>query len=355
MVVWTTVLFTLRRSASEPVFTGQRQTPHDVAAWIPGTAAGAALAGRASQSERPGIARIPARAAMTLRIVIIPSRSTGGPLSFVLPLPGTVRHHYQAARHTRGARVCSCAPIEVTTAGSGRRCRTPAWARPGKPPALRAVPGSPPGPRQSCAGAGADRRSSAPRTPRCATIRRARAAAIPAGARPRRRTSRPAGGPGLASFPHARQYYERVFDKSREEPGIPAGVPAWLRARHAGAPGCFSGQPAGRAIARDRALTRALSWTMGGPDGSPPISARRCSIPGRRRPRTLPAVIRGTSRRVYYASRQEADLWEGTQEGPTAHSSTSLPVSTRLPARSSRPESGATGATSCLASTARSP
>src|SRR6266851_1693207 len=69
MVVTIAVLSTLKRSASEPVLTGHRHTPHEVAAGDIGVAA---LAGRASPSERTGI---PATAATSLRIMVIPLRS----------------------------------------------------------------------------------------------------------------------------------------------------------------------------------------------------------------------------------------------------------------------------------------
>src|SRR6266481_340415 len=69
MVVTIAVLSTLKRSASEPVLTGHRHTPHEVAAGDIGVAA---LAGRASPSERTGI---PAAAAANLRIMVIPLRS----------------------------------------------------------------------------------------------------------------------------------------------------------------------------------------------------------------------------------------------------------------------------------------
>src|SRR5258707_14159995 len=69
MFVTLAVLWTLNRPAREPVWTGHRHTPHEVAAGDIGVAA---LAGRASPSERTGI---PATAATSLCIMVIPLRS----------------------------------------------------------------------------------------------------------------------------------------------------------------------------------------------------------------------------------------------------------------------------------------
>jgi len=98
-------------------------------------------------------------------------------------------------------------------AGSSRRCRAPAAARPGRHRALRAGPGWPPGPRRPCAGAAADRRSPGPRTPTPASSRPARADPRPAGDRPGHRTSRPAA----VTTAHAAcaPVFERAFELSR--------------------------------------------------------------------------------------------------------------------------------------------
>src|SRR5258705_7162663 len=63
------VLPVWKRPAPEPVLAGHRHTPHEVAA---GDIGAAALAGRASPSERT---EIPATAATSLRIMVIPLRS----------------------------------------------------------------------------------------------------------------------------------------------------------------------------------------------------------------------------------------------------------------------------------------
>src|SRR5260221_7651027 len=92
MVVTIAVLSTLKRSASEPVLTGHRHTPHEVAA---GDIGAAALAGRASPSERTGI---PATAATSLRIMVIPLRS-GDASAPILAVPSRlVRLSAQAPR-----------------------------------------------------------------------------------------------------------------------------------------------------------------------------------------------------------------------------------------------------------------
>src|SRR6266851_6160072 len=98
MVVTIAVLSTLKRSASEPVLTGHRHTPHEVAAGDIGVAA---LAGRASPSERTGI---PATAATSLRIMVIPLRSgdASAPiLAFPHVLCGSLRKLRGRAYQTR--------------------------------------------------------------------------------------------------------------------------------------------------------------------------------------------------------------------------------------------------------------
>jgi hypothetical protein len=108
--------------------------------------------------------------------------------------------------HAPARRMDHASQARAPTAGSGRPCPARAAARPRTPPVLRGVPSSRPVPPRPCACAGADRRSSGPMRPMRATGRRARAAATPAGARPRQWTAQPAAATTAHHVPPWPQY-----------------------------------------------------------------------------------------------------------------------------------------------------